>query len=108
MVGDVHRTLIYGGVFGYPATANNPDGKLRLLYEAAPMSFLIEQAGGVSVTGRDRIMDVHPKSVHQRVPCIMGSPEDVMEMKSYYDASTDEVLISRCKARMQTVNSDTK
>ena len=56
MVGDVHRTLLYGGIFGYPATKKNPDGKLRLLYEAAPMSFLMEQAGGTSSTGRERIM----------------------------------------------------
>lgn len=85
MVGDVHRTLLYGGIFGYPATDKSPSGKLRLLYEAAPMSFLMEQAGGVSLTGTRRIMDLVPTSVHERVPCIMGSPEDVMEAKSYYD-----------------------
>lgn len=56
MVGDVHRTLLYGGIFGYPATSKSKNGKLRLLYEAAPMSFLIEQAGGLSTTGKERIM----------------------------------------------------
>lgn len=56
MVGDVHRTLLYGGIFGYPTTSKSPEGKLRLLYEAAPMSFLMEQAGGMSTTGRERIM----------------------------------------------------
>lgn len=60
MVGDVHRTLLYGGIFGYPVTKKSPDGKLRLLYEAAPMSFLMEQAGGLSSTGKERIM-VRPK-----------------------------------------------
>ncbi len=66
----MHRTLQYGGIFGYPADRKNPDGKLRLLYEAAPMGFLIEQAGGLALTGKNRIMDIPPTSVHQRVPCI--------------------------------------
>ena len=78
MVADVHRTLQYGGIFGYPADAKNPNGKLRLLYEAAPMAFLVEQAGGMawtsggSKTNRHppRIMDISPTSIHQRVPCI--------------------------------------
>lgn len=70
MVADVHRTLQYGGIFGYPADRTSPNGKLRLLYEAAPMSFLIEQAGGLALTGKNRIMDIPPTSVHQRVPCI--------------------------------------
>lgn len=70
MVADIHRTLQYGGIFGYPADSYNPNGKLRLLYEAAPMSFLIEQAGGLALTGKNRIMDIPPTSVHQRVPCI--------------------------------------
>ena len=61
MVGDIHRTLLYGGIFGYPADNKNPDGKLRLLYEAAPMSFLMEQAGGSALTGKNRIMDLKPQ-----------------------------------------------
>jgi fructose-1,6-bisphosphatase I len=84
MVGDVHRTLLYGGIFGYPGTKKTPNGKLRLLYEAAPMSFLVEQAGGLSTTGRERIMDIVPKNVHQRVPCLLGSHEDINEVVSYY------------------------
>lgn len=68
MVGDVHRTLLYGGIFAYAADTKNKNGKLRLLYEAAPMSFLIEQANGLSVTGLHRIMDIVPNGVHQRVP----------------------------------------
>lgn len=88
MVGDVHRTLLYGGIFGYPATTKDPSGKLRLLYEAAPMSFLMEQAGGMATTGRDRIMDLQPENVHARVPCMMGSVEDVKEMLSYYEKAS--------------------
>jgi fructose-1,6-bisphosphatase I len=89
MVGDVHRTLLYGGIFGYAADTKNKAGKLRLLYEAAPMAFLVEQAGGIATTGRDRIMDIEPSNVHQRVPCILGSADDVNELKSYY-AKTDK------------------
>eukprot|EP00532_Pseudo-nitzschia_australis_P001779 CAMPEP_0168185456 /NCGR_PEP_ID=MMETSP0139_2-20121125/13856_1 /TAXON_ID=44445 /ORGANISM="Pseudo-nitzschia australis, Strain 10249 10 AB" /LENGTH=489 /DNA_ID=CAMNT_0008107293 /DNA_START=67 /DNA_END=1536 /DNA_ORIENTATION=- len=100
MVGDVHRTLQYGGIFGYPADKRNPDGKLRLLYEAAPMAFILEQAGGLALTGKNRIMDIPPTSVHQRVPCILGSREDVLEMRRYYVESDDPELIARCKKRL--------
>ena len=100
MVGDVHRTLLYGGIFGYPATSKVPNGKLRLLYEAAPMSFLIEQAGGLGTTGKNRIMDIQPQTVHQRVPCFLGSHDDVAEVKKYYDACTDPAIIARCKERL--------
>ena len=82
MVGDVHRTLLYGGIFGYPADAKNTNGKLRLLYEAAPMAYLIEQAGGLALTGKTRIMDLIPQNVHQRVPVILGSPDDVREVRA--------------------------
>jgi fructose-1,6-bisphosphatase len=58
-----NRTLLYGGIFGYPGDKKNPNGKLRLLYEAAPMSFIVEQAGGKSTTGKQRIMDIHPDAV---------------------------------------------
>lgn len=88
MVGDVHRTLLYGGLFGYPADRKNVNGKLRLLYEAAPMAYLVEQAGGLALTGKTRIMDLMPQNVHQRVPVILGSSEDVREMRKYYDAFT--------------------
>jgi len=84
MVADVHRTLLYGGVFGYPADTKNKSGKLRLLYEAAPMSFLIEQAGGLSTTGRERIMDITPENVHERVPIVMGSKNEVQEVIDAY------------------------
>lgn len=85
MVPDVHRTLQYGGIFGYPADARNPQGKLRLLYEAAPMAFLMEQAGGVATTGRESIMGIQPNNVHQRVPCVLGSRDDVQELCRYYE-----------------------
>lgn len=87
LVADVHRTLLYGGVFGYPGDAKNPNGKLRLLYECAPMSFLMEQAGGLATTGKDRVMDVIPDSVHQRLPLILGSKDDVQELLDMYKAA---------------------
>merc|ERR1712091_675972 len=74
MVGDVHRTLLYGGIFGYPGDTKNPNGKLRLLYEAAPIAFLMEAAGGLAVGGEgERILEIEPSNVHQRVPCFFGS-----------------------------------
>jgi fructose-1,6-bisphosphatase I len=87
MVGDVHRTLLYGGVFGYPGDKKNPNGKLRLLYEGAPMSFIVEQAGGLSTTGKERVMEISPEVVHQRVPVIMGSKNDVQEVIDAYAAA---------------------
>lgn len=84
MVGDVHRTLLYGGVFGYPGDTKNPNGKLRLLYEGAPMSFIMEQAGGLSTTGTERVMEIKPKVVHQRIPVVMGSKNDVQEVIDAY------------------------
>lgn len=101
MVADVHRTLQYGGIFGYPADKKSPDGKLRLLYEAAPMSFLCEQAGGLAISGKNRILDIPPTNVHQRVPCILGSIDDVKELRRYYRASTDPNLAARCEARLK-------
>ncbi|KAL3929437.1 MAG: hypothetical protein SGBAC_012209 [Bacillariaceae sp.] len=84
MVGDVHRTLLYGGVFGYPADIKNPNGKLRLLYEGAPMSFIMEQAGGLSTTGKKRVMEYVPEYVHQRIPIVMGSKNGVQEVIDAY------------------------
>jgi len=87
MVGDVHRTLLYGGVFGYPADTKNKTGKLRLLYEGAPMSFIMEQAGGLSTTGTERVMEITPDFVHQRVPIVMGSKNDIQEVIDAYAAA---------------------
>ncbi|NXD05586.1 F16P2 bisphosphatase, partial [Certhia familiaris] len=79
MVADVHRTLMYGGIFMYPANQKSPKGKLRLLYECNPMAFIIEQAGGMATTGTEAVLDVKPENIHQRVPLILGSPDDVQE-----------------------------
>jgi fructose-1,6-bisphosphatase I len=84
MVGDIHRTLLYGGVFAYPPDRKNPNGKLRLLYECNPISFLIEQAGGKSTTGNGRVLDVVPTSLHQRVPIFCGSADDITEIDELY------------------------
>ncbi|GBE33852.1 fructose-1,6-bisphosphatase class 1 [bacterium BMS3Bbin06] len=80
MVSDVHRTLIKGGIFAYPADSKNINGKLRLLYEASPMAFLIEQAGGRASTGREEILKVKPEVLHQRVPVFLGSRDDVEQL----------------------------
>ena len=77
MVGDVHRTLLYGGLFAYPGDAKNPEGKLRLMYECNPMAYIIEQAGGRSSSGNGSILDVHPVSLHQHTPVFLGSTADV-------------------------------
>ena len=78
MVADVHRILLKGGVFMYPPTTKAPKGKLRLMYEANPMAFLVEQAGGKAVCAPDeRILEVQPTDIHQRVPVVLGSPDEV-------------------------------
>ncbi|MFN0198751.1 MAG: class 1 fructose-bisphosphatase [Planctomycetaceae bacterium] len=79
MVADFHRTLLKGGVFLYPPTENNPQGKLRLLYEANPVAFLAEQAGGIAIDGKRRILDIEPESIHQRTPIVVGSPFEMVE-----------------------------
>lgn len=84
MVADVHRTLIYGGIFAYPADKNSKKGKLRLLYECFPMSFLMEKAGGMSVAGKnERILDICPLSIHDRAPIVLGSIANVKDYISY-------------------------
>jgi len=87
MVADVHRTLLYGGVFMYPSDAKSPNGKLRYLYEVAPLSMLMEQAGGKAVTGAVRALDVAPGEMHMRVPCFMGSSREVDELQGLYLAN---------------------
>ena len=77
LVGDFHRNLIAGGIFLYPADTKNPQGKLRLLYEASPMAFLAEQAEGSATDGVNRILDIVPDKLHQRTPLVIGSREDV-------------------------------
>jgi fructose-1,6-bisphosphatase I len=77
LVGDFHRNLIAGGIFLYPADTKNPQGKLRLLYEASPMAFIAEQAEGSATDGVQRILDIVPQTLHQRTPLVIGSREDV-------------------------------
>ena len=79
LVADFHRTLLKGGIFAYPADAKNPNGKLRLLYEASPLAMMAEQAGGAASTGKQRVLDVVPEQLHQRVPLYIGSQLDVEE-----------------------------
>ncbi|HBM07482.1 MAG TPA: class 1 fructose-bisphosphatase, partial [Pseudomonas sp.] len=88
MVADVHRILTRGGMFMYPRDSREPGkaGKLRLMYEANPMSFIIEQAGGAATTGTQRILDVQPESLHQRVPVFLGSKEEVERVTGYHKA----------------------
>ncbi|HBR97500.1 MAG TPA: class 1 fructose-bisphosphatase [Gammaproteobacteria bacterium] len=88
MVADVHRLLCRGGLFLYPMdaklSAQGKEGRLRLLYEANPMSFIVEQAGGLASTGRQRIMEVEPHSLHQRVPVLMGSKNEIQRLVDYH------------------------
>jgi fructose-1,6-bisphosphatase I len=85
MVADVHRILSRGGVFLYPWDAREPDkpGKLRLMYEANPMAFLVEQAGGLATNGRERILDIAPKRLHERVSVVLGSRNEVERVGAY-------------------------
>lgn len=83
LVGDFHRTLLYGGIYGYPGDSKNPNGKLRLLYECAPMSFIAEQAGGKGSTGKGPVLNVCPEEVHQRVPLFVGSKKEVEKLESF-------------------------
>ncbi|MGD9124749.1 MAG: class 1 fructose-bisphosphatase [Desulfarculaceae bacterium] len=88
MVADFHRTLLYGGVFMYPADKKDPKkphGKLRLLYECSPLSFVCEQAGGAASTGTQRILDIVPEHLHQRVPIFVGSQEEVATAEKFFD-----------------------
>ncbi|MFL6691866.1 MAG: class 1 fructose-bisphosphatase [Ramlibacter sp.] len=88
MVADVHRILTRGGIFMYPWDKREPDkpGKLRLMYEANPMSWLVEQAGGASTNGRERILDIQPKKLHERVSVVLGSKNEVERVTSYHRA----------------------
>jgi fructose-1,6-bisphosphatase I len=83
LVADFHRNLLYGGIFLYPGDMKNPNGKLRVLYEAAPLAFIAEQAGGAASDGAKRIMDLAPSSLHQRTPLFLGSAKDVVECEQF-------------------------
>jgi fructose-1,6-bisphosphatase I len=95
MVADFHRNLLYGGIFLYPGTVNKPSGKLRLMYEANPMAFIIEQAGGAASNGTMDIMDVQPEELHQRIPLFMGNHDEVELLENYikkYDLKEELVM----------------
>jgi fructose-1,6-bisphosphatase len=99
MVAEVHRILVRGGVFLYPRDTKDParPGRLRLLYEANPIGLLVEQAGGAASTGRQRLLDVQPASLHQRVPVILGSRNEVQRIERYHvehDSGTDRPFTS--------------
>jgi fructose-1,6-bisphosphatase I/sedoheptulose-1,7-bisphosphatase/fructose-1,6-bisphosphatase I len=99
MVADVHRILMRGGVFMYPKDTKQPPkpGRLRLMYEANPMAMVVEQAGGAASTGRERILDMRPETIHQRVPVILGSREEVEQVARYhlaFDRGEDQAYSS--------------
>src|SRR6185437_10288863 len=77
LVADFHRNLLGGGIFAYPSNKKTPKGKLRLLYEASPLAFIVEQAGGAASNGHQRILDVEPTELHQRTPLYIGSRSEV-------------------------------
>jgi fructose-1,6-bisphosphatase I len=83
LAADVHRILLGGGIYLYPGEIEKPEGKLRLLYEANPLAMVVEQAGGSASTGTMRILDVEAKQLHQRVPLIIGSAEDVHDAEAF-------------------------
>lgn len=95
LVADFHRNLLYGGIFMYPGDRTSPNGKLRVLYEAAPLAFIAEQAGGAASNGRQRIMDVQPEALHARTPLFIGSAEDVAECESFLQGNHPELKNDR-------------
>ncbi len=83
LVADFHRNLLYGGIFLYPADSKNTSGKLRLMYEANPLSMIVEQAGGRSSNGKERILEIEPQALHQRTPLFIGSEQDVLMLERF-------------------------
>ncbi len=104
MVGDIHRNLIKGGIYIYPTTSSSPNGKLRLLYECNPMAFIIEQAGGKASTGFDRILDIDPSELHQRVPIFIGSKHMVEKAEEMMHIYTPQPLSSDEKVEVKLEN----
>lgn len=94
MVADVHRNMIMGGVFLYPTTSSNPDGKLRLMYECNPMAFIVEQAGGMASHGAGRILDIQPNELHQRTPVFIGSRTMVEKVEEFIRLALEENMAS--------------
>jgi fructose-1,6-bisphosphatase I len=92
LVADFHRNLLGGGIFAYPANTKTPRGKLRLLYEANPLAFIVEQAGGAAIDGGQRILDVSPGELHQRTPLYIGSKNEVALAQQILAAKPDLVV----------------
>jgi fructose-1,6-bisphosphatase I len=84
MAADVHRTLLEGGIFMYPDSSKYPNGNLRLMYECNPLSYIIEQAGGVSTNGSSRIMEIQPKEIHECTPIYIGSKKNVEKLEEFF------------------------
>ncbi len=89
MVADIHRTLLYGGIFIYPGDKRNPKGKLRLMYECNPMAYIMEEAGGRATDGKKRILEIQPTGLHERTPIFIGSMEDVLLVEKYLREGQD-------------------
>ena len=83
MVADIHRNLLYGGIYMYPADSRNPNGKLRLMYECNPMAFIVEAAGGRASNGKQRLLEIKPEALHQRTPIFIGSEYDVKKLEEF-------------------------
>ena len=83
MVADIHRNLLYGGIYMYPADSRNPNGKLRLMYECNPMAFIVEAAGGRASNGKRRLLEIKPETLHQRTPIFIGSEYDVKKIEEF-------------------------
>jgi fructose-1,6-bisphosphatase I len=90
LVADFHRTLLYGGIFMYPGDSKNPEGKLRLIYEAAPLAYVVEKAGGRASNGFQNILDIKPTSLHQRTPLFIGSEEDVKLAEKFLQGRAED------------------
>jgi fructose-1,6-bisphosphatase I len=84
MVADVYRIISRGGIFMYPKDAKHKEGRLRLMYEANPMAFIVEQAGGAATDGRQRILDIQPRELHQRIGVVLGSKNEVERVTRYH------------------------
>ena len=96
MVADIHRNLLYGGIYMYPGDSRNPNGKLRLMYECNPMAFIVEAAGGRASNGKKRILEVKPETLHQRTPIFVGSKYDVKKVEEFM-AKEEQTLSNKKK-----------
>jgi fructose-1,6-bisphosphatase I len=95
LVADFHRNLLYGGIFLYPGDRKNPRGKLRVLYECAPLAFIAEEAGGMASDGARRILEIVPTTLHERTPFFLGSPQDVRECETFVQGRNPAITAER-------------